>query len=1256
MVELLNKKCPRCGENLHIKKEVYNLGTNYTCESCNAQWVERDNNAIDENIRHSTYRLERNKTKNIIERNTDAIFRPRCCPECKKKPEKLVEICDLKNGFSYMCPDCKIKVDNDKDSKESLDLLYKLSSDYPIDAEKDPVYHYLFIKLWTRNFQVWNEKIETHINTIEKTPFDLEDAEIIALYSKDLKELYSRTHIKEEKKEEKKLKKEDKKNNSSTKKIFDFFKNKYNKEIPIVIGIVALLIVGITLVSYYLPRYINNEKINRYQLEIINNNLNYGSTSELTIKNNIVTACKENTSGEIYIPDGVVEIADNVFKNCGWLKYIRIPESVNYIGENNFFDSYLNNGNIRVDDNNVIYVDNDISNMGINNYKQYSTWFNFKITNEIKHKLNEYKSCKWIIGSKVNNEKSSNAESDNKESNSYIIENNTIGIAYNAFRDSLFDRLEITDSLKYVSSKNINENIFGNIKSFVFLGNSNNITNLIDIIRFVSQEKSEIKISSTQLYNSLRNDSSKKYEDIIYLNPTPIDKHIQIVYKNNNSLIGEYVLKNSFNSLSDLKDYLKSDAVNLENIFTQKIGYDYNYFYVFNDEEEELTDNNFSSSIDMNIIIKENLVIYTIEYELNDANNDSHNPSSYTIETDNILLGIPTKTGYFFEGWFDSDSYSNKITSIEKGNHKNYILYAKWRPIQYVIYYELAQGNNDDLNPDTYTIDQAINLRDPYRDGYDFVGWYDKNYINKITQIQSGSIGDIYLYAQWSLKIYSIEYELNNGTNNINNPKEYTFEQSVEFKVPTREGFSFIGWYDSNLYTNKITSISKGSYGNKKLYAKWEAISIGINLQYNDICQDGSELKMSGENHTINVSYDDNMAIQIPQNSLSKYYRFVGYYDSRIDGSKITNELGIPITIDDGEETQTVWHYTDEITLYAQWEKIMFDGQKAYTYIANVRDMQNISKDKSGTYILIKDINLGEWNNPFGFCGHFNGDNHKITYSLDIVKKGITKHSNGKDYLNYDGGLFNDLYDGALVENLIIECSIKINDNVNRTFSEDSRGRVGGVAGLMWSNSDSLCPKIQNITISGDIVINNETVNEYNSDTGVGGVVGVAYCGEIQYCKSTVKVFVAEGCVGGIVGKAWMNDGHVTINNCTYIGSSYDLTIHTYYSNSSRTIYVCSVACLYGGSGGLIGYYKSNNKNYVLTTYNNFVNSSVGRSTGGGTGGCGAIVGNPETWNYWDRINCYYTNRCGFAINGNRSDFSSYGLIKTDENKDMSNR
>ena len=207
---------------------------------------------------------------------------------------------------------------------------------------------------------------------------------------------------------------------------------------------------------------------------------------------------------------------------------------------------------------------------------------------------------------------------------------------------------------------------------------------------------------------------------------------------------------------------------------------------------------------------------YDIVYVLNDGTNDIDNPATYNIESETITLKAPTKTGYEFTGWKEDELIA---TQIAKGSTGNKTFTATWRLAQYQITYVLGEnGVNHSDNPATYTIESAtITLKNPTRDGFEFVGWKDGE--NTVTEITAGSTGNKTLTAEW-LEIYDITYVLGeNGVNHTGNPATYTVESAtITLKAPTRDGFKFIGWKEGD---NTVTEITAGSTGDKTLTAEW---------------------------------------------------------------------------------------------------------------------------------------------------------------------------------------------------------------------------------------------------------------------------------------------------------------------------------------------------------------------------------------------------------------------------------------------------
>ena len=106
-------------------------------------------------------------------------------------------------------------------------------------------------------------------------------------------------------------------------------------------------------------------------------------------------------------------------------------------------------------------------------------------------------------------------------------------------------------------------------------------------------------------------------------------------------------------------------------------------------------------------------------------------------------------------------------------------------------------------------------------------------------------------------------------------------------------GYTFAGWYDAATGGNKVTSITKGSTGNKTLYAKWTINSYDVNFESNG----GSAVTKQTLNY--------NSTVTQPTAPTKVGYTFAGWFKE----TALTN----------------AWNFSTDkvpannITLYAKW-------------------------------------------------------------------------------------------------------------------------------------------------------------------------------------------------------------------------------------------------------------------------------------------------------------------------------------------------
>ncbi len=286
-----------------------------------------------------------------------------------------------------------------------------------------------------------------------------------------------------------------------------------------------------------------------------------------------------------------------------------------------------------------------------------------------------------------------------------------------------------------------------------------------------------------------------------------------------------------------------------------------------------------------------------------------------------IVLPIPTKEGYIFDGWYETNDFTGDVVDkIEKGSTGNKVYYAKWSEIPTPETYYITFVTNGGILLEyfiSYDETQEIVLPTPTKAGYTFEGWYETSDFtdNVINKLEKGTTGNKALFAKWEATMYLITYITNKG-NLSNAPVNYNILQTVILPTPTRDGYRFVGWYDNAQFNgNAITSILEGSIGNKEFYAKWEKVSYLISYNTN-----GGVLN----NAPVNYDITQNVVLPIPT---KKGYNFVGWYDNdQFIGDKITS-------ISEGS--------IGDKEFFAKWEKEIY----TITFVLNGGSLSDFPKE-----------------------------------------------------------------------------------------------------------------------------------------------------------------------------------------------------------------------------------------------------------------------------------------------------------------------
>jgi len=377
----------------------------------------------------------------------------------------------------------------------------------------------------------------------------------------------------------------------------------------------------------------------------------------------------------------------------------------------------------------------------------------------------------------------------------------------------------------------------------------------------------------------------------------------------------------------------------------------------------------------------------TVSLDLNDGSieddtnytSDNSYTLSCTIADENCVTpeSTPTRDGYTFKGWsltesdVDTDLFQdNADLSNVIGNSTSITLHAIWEVKNYDITYDLNGGTIDSNNPSTYNVEtETFEFNKPTKVGYIFNGW--KNGDDYITEITSGSTGDISLMADWKEITYTIhcdENEIFEG--NYENSKNTTLES-----LESNGNSVFAGWKTES---SNIIYPAKLSLDNV-IYNNLDSTSITLTPVWKTI--ESNTVTVTYNVDGIEYSFIVNKGETIENLALNKEgYTFKGWSKTPNDSDNLYNF-----------ETEV----TENTTLYAIFDEIKFK----VTYDINADDVEFKSPSTeectySGSCYVISDVPtrtgyiFGGWGyNVSALTGE---EDSYIIYGKNAIIKGYT--------------------------------------------------------------------------------------------------------------------------------------------------------------------------------------------------------------------------------------------------------------------------
>lgn len=313
-----------------------------------------------------------------------------------------------------------------------------------------------------------------------------------------------------------------------------------------------------------------------------------------------------------------------------------------------------------------------------------------------------------------------------------------------------------------------------------------------------------------------------------------------------------------------------------------------------------------------------------VEVDLNAPGSDMETQSYSGYFGDVVPYTTPYIAGQIFKGWKlqgANDSTAQRDLLFPSGGG---VYEAVWEIAGDLdVVYELCGGSSidDSTDPIIKTGKRGLKYSVPvgiYRDGHTFKGWFEMPDAQGGTHPMPDGEGKTTFpenkaiwYASWEAISIDITLDANGGTisGSTEIPASGTVGQSIGYDLPERLGYSFVGWSASSQATRgDLSPTFETKTKDKSLYALWKP---GVSS--------AAFMAQGGQDDCL-ISGEIEGKYTVPIDPVNPGYRFMGWFDQPVGGSKEAIKAGDELTFAN----------VANVTYWAQWQQktttITFDG------------------------------------------------------------------------------------------------------------------------------------------------------------------------------------------------------------------------------------------------------------------------------------------------------------------------------------------
>ncbi len=255
---------------------------------------------------------------------------------------------------------------------------------------------------------------------------------------------------------------------------------------------------------------------------------------------------------------------------------------------------------------------------------------------------------------------------------------------------------------------------------------------------------------------------------------------------------------------------------------------------------------------------------------------------NYGDKYESLPAGPAPPVGYTFAGWYTEKSGGVSILPTTTVHKEYTTLYAHYKAKTYNITFKGNGGPS--VDPRTIDFGQAYTiLPETWRVGYKFLGWYtEATGGTKFTrETKHLTDGDQVLYAHWEPKEFTVTFDSCGGSS-VSPKKVYYDSAYGDLPVPTRDHYTFLGWFTAKTGGSNISSKAKVVItDNQTLYAHWKGQPINVAFDSN-----GGYGNVPNHTYVVDETYGDLPIGPTPPAG----YEFAGWYTEKTGGAKISKD------------------------------------------------------------------------------------------------------------------------------------------------------------------------------------------------------------------------------------------------------------------------------------------------------------------------------------------------------------------------------